>query len=87
MLDLKLIQRMKDLLVITIQNTIAQLGILPDEYGVGVKSVLGSYDELAVMSLGCYLEECQRQGNYSSLKKGLADIQKVIANNVKSSST
>lgn len=44
----------------TLQQTISELGFLPDECGDTVKNILKRKDTFSLMMLGRYLEDCGR---------------------------
>lgn len=62
-------------IAVTVQNAIAKLGLIPNECGDHVRNIIGGEDLSAVMALGCYLEDCIKEGNYNQLEKGLNDIK------------
>lgn len=56
-------------IAITLQNTIAKLGPIPDRHGHWIKADLENADPVMLPALGCYLEECIKEGNYDALEK------------------
>lgn len=60
---------MRNMIAITLQTTISKIGFLPDQYGDMVKSIIAGDDSAAVLALGCYLEDCEKDGNYEPLEK------------------
>ena len=70
---------MKEALAITVQNTIAKLGLIPNETGDFVREVMSFESDnslVEIPALGCYLGECVKVGNYKPLLKGMKDITK-----------
>lgn len=53
-----------NMIAITLQNTVAKLGPMPDKLGDKVKKILESDDLIALMALGCQLEDYQKAGEY-----------------------
>lgn len=56
-------------LVITIQNTISQLGPMPNECGDPVKKIMKDQDPTRIMALGLCLDDCVEKESYEPLKK------------------
>lgn len=65
---------LKNVIAVTLQTTISDLGFLPDASGDKVKKILASTNGLAIMALGCILDACRADGNYDKLAAGLAGI-------------
>lgn len=72
-----MIKQLKNKLAITLQNTISELGFVPDEIGEDLKKIIGGNDEIAIMSLGCHLEDCIKDKSYDSLAKNIKSILEV----------
>jgi hypothetical protein len=64
----------KDAICITVQNTIADLGPMPNECGDKVKKIMQCKNLPAVMALGCMLEDCQKKKAWDSLEDQLKTI-------------
>ena len=67
-----MIAEFKNQLAITIQNTIALLGFMPNESGSFVKEVLKSTEPKEYIAMGLCLEDCQKVGSYEPLDKYVA---------------
>lgn len=65
---------MGNMIAVTVQNTIAKLGFMPDDCGDKVKKIMASDDPIAVMALGCMLDDCIKENSYDSLPSQLATI-------------
>ena len=75
-LKVEAIRKMKDMMGITLTVTVGQLGPMPDDEGSAVKKILAEDDHIAIMALGCYLDECRSDGSYVRLTEGIASIRK-----------
>ena len=65
---------MMNMISITLQTTIAELGFLPDETGDKVKRIIAKEDAILIMVLGCALDACRKEKSYQPLLKNLANI-------------
>jgi hypothetical protein len=66
---------LSEMLIITLQNCIAELGFMPDKYGVMVKNILKLPDfPPDKLALGCYLDKCMKDKSYLPLD----DLKKEI---------
>lgn len=78
------LKQMKNMLAVTLQVTVAQLGPIPDAVGDDVKRMIGEDDDAAILALGCYLEEAQKANSYEILVKGVAMIKEAQKRHAKS---
>jgi hypothetical protein len=62
-------------LIITVQCAIDKLGPMPDNCGASVKKILSGSDEIAFLSCGCYIQDCDKSGSWSGLREGLDRIE------------
>jgi len=64
---------MKDILLnaiaMTLQNTIAALGPIPDRHGDWIREDMEEVDPVRIPALGCYLEDCIKSGSYEPLDR------------------
>jgi len=62
---------LQNMIAITLQTTIGKLGPVPNKHGDLIKSIIGNpeKDLPRTLALGCYLDECQKTGNYTPLDK------------------
>lgn len=67
-----------DLLVQTLQCTIAELGFIPDAHGDAIKKVIASGDIMQSLVLGLALECCIKEGSFDALDYW-ADQQKELS--------
>lgn len=75
-----------NMIAITVQNTMAKLGPLPNEHGDMVKDIMCSKDRFTeIMALGLCMEDCQKVGSYEpldALAKAIEDRKKKSENPV-----
>ena len=57
----------KNMIAITLQNTISILGFFPNDEGDYVKDTLKELHPLKVIQLGLTLEECQKKKSFNPL--------------------
>jgi hypothetical protein len=60
---------LENMVAITLQTTIQQLGPIPDEHGPMVAHALEGDDTPLKLALGMYLDDCRQHQNYSPLDK------------------
>jgi len=68
---------LRNFIAMTIENTMEKLGPIPGKHGDLVKSIMSSGDEdnvPKIFALGCYMEDCEKVGNYDPLD----DFQKEL---------
>lgn len=67
----QVIKNMKNAMAATVQYTIAEVGLIPEECSDLIKAVLQdpTKDTPVTIALGCALQDCQKQKNYEPLKK------------------
>jgi len=70
-----MIEILKQKLALTLSHTVRTLGPTPNEMGTPLKTILDGTDDVALIALGCYLEDCVKKDSYSPLVKGLSDIR------------
>jgi hypothetical protein len=58
-----------EIIAITMQNTIARLGPMPNECGDVVKETITEKNIVTFMLLGRAFEDCIRENSYENLKK------------------
>ena len=63
------IEAMLQGMAMTLQGTISELGLVPNEHGDMVKEILGSDGAALIIALGCHLDRCREEGSYKSLDK------------------
>jgi len=78
-LDTETLNGMKNMLAITISQSIDKLGFVPNESGPFIKEVMTGQDEIAIMCLGLALEQSMESGSYRPLAKGIDDIKRARA--------
>lgn len=66
---------LREKLLITIQSAIAKLGPIPDNCGDSVKAILKGDDDIAFLSCGCYIQDCDRSGSWDGLREGLDRLE------------
>ncbi|NRA76788.1 MAG: hypothetical protein HRU18_01160 [Pseudoalteromonas sp.] len=59
-----MLDKLKNRIAITIQNTVDTLGPMPDKLGEEVKAIVDGKDEIAIMALGCRLEDYMKNRAY-----------------------
>jgi len=66
---------LKNMLAMTLTNTVAKLGFIPDcECGDKIKRIMRAEDDASIIALGCILDDCVKEGSYDSLAKQLKTI-------------
>lgn len=58
-----------NMIAITIQTTMGELGFIPDQHGPMVKEIMASEDPIKIMGLGLCLDECRKNKGYKALNK------------------
>ena len=65
---------LRNRIAMTIQNTMAVLGPLPDETGDWIRALIREADICKIPALGCYLEECEKAKSYAPLRNAMWEI-------------
>ena len=61
-------ETMKNMIAITLQNTVAKLGPMPDSLGDKTKEALDGDCPIKIMALGCRLDDYVKAGKYPDEK-------------------
>lgn len=69
-----MLEQIKNMLAITLQTCVTTVGLMPEDCGDAVKAVLATDDDVALIALGCYLDECIELHSYTPLRDGLSVI-------------
>lgn len=58
---------LQQMLAVTVQTTIAELGPIPDQYGDRVRSIMACTDEKDVIFLGIAMDQCRDEKGWEPL--------------------
>lgn len=71
------VEILRNAIAATLSVTIQDLGFMSEEHGSAVKKLLSGNDDVALLALGCALDECREKREWQPLQKTLDDIQRL----------